>query len=711
MLKLAILAVGMWLCLFDIAWAQSNIITSFTLTAPQTRSLAPFVLGYAFKQGDVPSGTTVIASIPNFQATIKTRWSDGSAQFAILAGRVNLQANVPLTVSLSAGTLSSSGTNLTESDLASQGANALVTFQGIGSVELSNLIGRVGAFNSTLQQWGPGKVVDWVQGPEMSSWIYSSPMGSDPSLSAWFEVRLWQGGAVEILPWIENGYLLKPGGNQKIGTASVTISGVSRFSQSLTVLHHTRTVLCAGTTLSYWLGNDPQVTPRHDTSYLQKSKLVPTYGSQTPSTSSLFSRLVTSYIPFAQSNYSNAMGQAGYQPAIGLLPEWDVAYLTSGGDVRALAAVVINAYSAGRYGIHYRDEKTNRPVRFSSIPHLVLLDTNSGVSDVGVSSTSTYTPATGGGIPPTWDNAHHPSVGYFAYIVTGRFYFMEEIEFSATLAFLKQTDTVRQLSQGIMETSTGANTTRGAAWALRSLLQAFLATPDADTLKAEFRNSLDSNINYYYNRYIATPNNPQGICQPYSDYTTSGDNIYFHATWMEDFLTAVFGYMLDVQALSAVVTPKASTFFQWKAQSVIGRLGQAGSATEWDFRDAAPYTLAVAPSDTANWGTGVGPWYANFGQMYSATYAGAIGTAPPNTLQGSYFPDSTGYWGNMQPAIAYAVTLNVPGASQAYGRMTGASNWQQFVSYGQDYPVWMVIPSAGGGTISPPNAPSNLTVN
>ena len=46
----------------------------------------------------------------------------------------------------------------------------------------------------------------------------------------------------------------------------------------------------------------------------------------------------------------NFMGDTGYDASIGLLPEWDVVYLTSGGDPRALTAVVINGYAAGRYG-------------------------------------------------------------------------------------------------------------------------------------------------------------------------------------------------------------------------------------------------------------------------------------------------------------------------------------------------------------------------
>ncbi len=713
MLKSLIALVGMCLSLVTMTQVQAAPIASFTLTSPQTKLLAPFAVGHAFKQGDIPSGSTVVASISHFQATVKTRWPDGSVQFALLAGRADLQANVPLKIDLISGTSSASGALLTETDLANQGTNALISFQGIGSAQLSNLIGQTGSFDSSRQQWRAGKVMDWIQGPEMSSWIYSSPMGSDPSLSAWFEVRFWQGGDVEILPWIENGYLLKTGITQKVGTASVTISGTSRFSQSLTVLNHTRTVLCSGTTFSYWLGADPKVTPRHDTAYLQKSKLVPTYGVQTPSSSGLFSQLSTSFTPFAQSNFPDVIGMAGYSSSIGLLPEWDAAFLTSGADPRALTAVVINAYAAGRYGIHLRDEKTNRPLRYSSYPNLVLDGGGLGVTDTGSSTTNSYTPGVSGGVPPYWKTSHAPSVGFMAYLTLGRFYFMEQSQFAATLVFLKQNDNSRKFTQGIFETRAGANTTRGAAWALRTQLHALLVTPDSDPLKSEFSNTINNNINYYYGRYIAQTNDPQGFAQPYSDYTP-GDNIYMHAIWMEDFLTAAFGYILDAKVPSSTVMPNATAFFNWKARSIVGRLGNPGVSTEYDFRDAAQYNLPVAPSDSANWDSGVGPWYADWGQLYRVTMGANAGTAPANTLRGAYFPDPTSYWGNLQPAIAYAVTLNAPGAAQAYSRMTGASNWSSFVSAASSTPEWMIVPGAssggGGSPSTPPTAPSNVSV-
>jgi hypothetical protein len=310
---------------------------------------------------------------------------------------------------------------------------------------------------------------------------------------------------------------------------------------------------------------------------------------------------------------------------------------------------------------------------------------NSGVSSTGASSTETYTPAASGAAPPTWANSHHPSVGYMAYLLTGAWYFMEEVQFAATLGWLKETDLIRAGTKGLLVSGTGSNTTRGAAWGLRTLAQAACITPDDDAvLRSELLMSFEENVNYHYARYVARPNNPQGICTPYSDYTP-GDGKYVHAIWMEDFLTAAWGYSIDLGlAISPGARANLTAFFAWKARSIVGRLG--GSApTEYGFRDAAPYTMAVAPSDNADWENGAGPWYSNWGQIYEATFNQPNAPSASTSLNG--VPEATGYWGNLQPAIAYAVDHQAPGALTAYQRMAGASNWGELLANFRADPV------------------------
>jgi hypothetical protein len=646
----------------------------FTLNSSASISLAPFCLGYAFQKGHVPARQALVSNIANLQVTQKNYWPDGSLKFAVIAGTVDLIANTPLTASLSAGTPSTSGA-LTTSNLKATGISALVDCGAFGTATWAS------------DEWD-APFQTWVSGPHMSSWVYRKPIGTDAHLVAWLEVRLFAGGSVEVLPWIENGYLRVAGPTNKSTTFSFTLGGTQRFSAAIDLPNHCRTPLVSGSALSYWLAVDPQVSIKHDTNYLQATALVPSYRAEVASNSQVIGSLATTYTPLNVANHSPAMGMAGYHGSIGLLPEWDVVYLTSQSP-KAYAGLIVNAYAAGRYGIHFRDETTQRPLRFSSYPNLVV-GGGSGISSSGASSTNSYTPSAGGTNPATWASSHHPSLGFLAYLVTGRWYFMEEVQFVATLNYLKNTDIARNGAQGVFQSAAGANTTRGAAWAVRSLAQAACATPDDDIgLRNEFLASMQANVDWNHARYVAQANNPFGWVAPYSDYTGVGDNVYFEAAWMQDFYTAAFGYAKAMEpALPAASSQRLTEFFAWKAQSIIGRLGDT-ALTDYLYADAAQYTIAVAPTDTPDFDTGTGPWHANWGAIYKDTLKTPNPGAAPG-LRGANFPEATSYWGNLQPAIAYAVQHQVTGAAEAYQRMASAPNWPQMLAAFHDNPVWAV---------------------
>ncbi len=640
-------------------------------------SAVPFTLGFAFRKGDIPSGQGVVASGANLQVTVKNRWPDGSVKFAVLAGRAALGPSTSQTVTLSPGA-PTGGAALTTADLRTTGVTA-----GVGC-------GTFGSASWSGADWD-SPFASWVSGPEMSSWIYRKAVGSDAHLVAWLEVRLYASGAVEVLPWVENGYLRVPGAVNKSATYSFDLGGTQRFSAAFDLPNRCRTPLISGGAVSHWLGTDPLVTVKHDTDYLQATRLVPTYRSAVPANAGAISALPTQFQPLQQGNYPTGMGAGGYHPSIGMLPEWDVLYLKSTSSA-CYAAIQFNAYSAGRFGIHFRDESTHRPIRFSSYPNLVI-DGGSGISGVGASTTNSYAVRGSGTAPATWASSHQPSVGYLAYLVTGRWFFMEEVQFAATLNFLKNGDSQRRFSAGVFRSDAGANTTRGAGWAWRTLAQAACATPDDDPLAAEFLASLQSNIAYYHARYVAQANNPFGFVTPYSDYSGAGDGIYVDAGWMQDFIVAAVGYSKSLDlGISSTARTQLDAFFAWKARSVVGRFGGTG-ASEYLYRDAATYTIAVAPSDSPDFGGGTGPWHADWGAVYRDTFSGGSpGTKEEGGLRGGNFPDATSYWGNLQPALAYAVEHGVPGAAAAYRRMVGASNWASLANNFAGSPVWGVRP-------------------
>lgn len=681
------------------SWGAASPIPGarFFISSSTGETLVPFTLGFAFKRGDVIAGRTVIGDTASVQVSVKNRWPDGSIKFAILSGIASVPTSAGITVSLSTAAAQAQGSPLDTARLRSTGTVAEIA---------------CGAFGSALwtaADWdAPFK--SWVAGPSMSSWIYRKAVGVDKHLVAWLEVRLYANGAVEMLPWIENGYLLVSGPSNKPATYSFTLNRSQRMSAAIDLKHHTRSPLINGTALSYWAGQDPGTIARPDAAYLQATELVPSYQGQLAPGSTVLTGLVTTYVPLQAGNFKydqDSMASSGYQEPIGLLPQHDVAYLVSN-DVRAYTAVIRNGFSAGRWAIHYRDETTNRPPRFSAHPTLNILG-GQGFKDVGGSTNGKRTPVVSGGNPPGWDVAHSPSVGYLAYLLSGRWYFMEEVQFATTANYLGNGDgpVLRAGSKGLVQPCPGAWQTRSSAWDWRTRVQALCITPDDDTaLRDEFRASVEANIEHFHGRYVAQKNNPYGFTKPGGSYDGT---LRLEAPWMQDFLTAAFGYSITLGLpISGTAHTKLDAFFAWKAKSAILRLGKR---EDFWYINAVPYTMAISSSAKPDYDTGTGPWYSTDAEVYAATYA-----KPPawlgkteGMLAGEYMPGANALWGNIVPAIAYAVQHGVPGAQEAYTRMVSANNWKALSDAFNTRPVWGIRPAtrlvASRPEVAPPVQP------
>jgi len=662
--------------------APSGGVMQLTLTSATSGTL-PFAAGYTFRQGDIPAGQGVVVSGATAQATIKSTWPDGSARIAVIAGTYT-SAGSPVTLTMSAGT-ASTGTVLTTSDLdaALAGNNVIVDAGGLG-----------------LASWSAGAdwaspFATWVSGHRMSSWIYRKPVGSDTHLVAWLEVRLYAGGAVEILPWIENGYLNVASPTNKSATYTFSMGGTTRFSGVIDLKHHQRTPLISGTGLSHWLGTDPGVTMRHDVAYLMSTEMVPTYRALTPAGASVVSSVCpTTFAPLQQGGYtyqSDSMSSGGAAGPIGLLPTHDVLYLTcaAADAARVYKAVVFNGYSAGRYRHHYRDETTNRPPLTSAYPTL-WIDNN--------------TPTPSGGEGPERDIAHHPSVGFMAYLVTGRWYFMEEAALSASFNhFVKSFNSVmRDGSKGLFQSCFGAWQTRSAAWTMRTWAQALAIIPDADTtLKADYLQVWHENVDKFHAQYVVQPGNPWGWVEPGEEYDATF-RLGHGAPWQQDFVSAAVGYSRALD-LTTDATRKArwQAFHEWKAQSTIKRLGPSDAF--W-YINGGVYGQRISPSALTadDYRNGTGTFYTP-AQSYAQIVAGLTAASAPTgwigttegVLNGEIMPGESAMWGNLTPSLAYAVRFGISGALAAYQRLVGAGNWIPLAAAFNAQPVWSVLPASG----------------
>ena len=412
--------------------------------------------------------------------------------------------------------------------------------------------------------------------------------------------------------------------------------------------------------------------------------------------------LPATFAPLQQGIWPNVMGSGGYSRSIGLLPEWDVAYLTSTAQA-TYKGVIFQAYSAGRYATHFRDESDlNRWARLSLYPTLQI----SRAPEAGYVTPPLVT----GTAPPVFSVSHQPSVGFLAYLITGRRYFLDEVQAAESHNSMDDPATQRSNALGICD-SAQAGTIRRVAWtAFRTLPQAISATPDADTVRlTEYRARFTNNVDWYHNKYVVVAPNIFGIVEPYETAGAYGNasvasTIWLGVMWMQDFLTAAMGYSKDLGlGLSAPTHTKLDALFTWKAQSIVGRLSAAGAATGAPYRAFAPYNWALCPA-AANFSTGVG-FYASWRAAFNATYSGAEASYTANNAP--YASPGADVDGNLLnslaadfqvaeaiPAIAYAVKHAVVGAAAAYQRLTTAGNWHELGNVMDIQPVFAVAPVA-----------------
>jgi hypothetical protein len=665
-----------------------SLSTSFTLTSPNTGT-HPFAIGHAFREGEVPAGSGVAVTGATAQVTPNTYWPDGSLKHAIIAGTASLTANVAATIGLASGT-ASSGTALTTTDLKNTG-----------------IVAAIGCGSFGTASWA---ATDWdtphyqhVSGHRMSSWLYRKPVVSDPHLVAWMEVRLYAGGAVEILPWIENAYLNVASPTTKASTTyTFTLGGTQRYSQTFVLSHHSRVPLVTGTgVFSYWLGTDPAVTPKHNIAYLTATKLVPNYGYTSPSTTKL-NALNQSYTPNTLAGVSASMGAAGSSAA--LIPTSAALYLTSNGDPRGYRAALVFGLSGGSWPTHYRDNTTNQLLKFASYPN-VSEQVGQGTPEL---------PAPSGTTNGTPVITHQPSFGYLPYLISGWHWFWEESGFWETWNYLKHTPAQRSQGTGtgakaIHDTRNGTNANRGAHWGLRTLAQTLSLCPTDHPIYSDLVSSWENNTAHYATTYtvLAQPwYSPQGVLGEYgadSAYGSPGGNTsWWGAGWMNMFGCQTWGFASDIglpQSATSLANHLAVRDHTYK--QVVGRAGD-GLGGNYNWRRLAVFDFPLGSDGT---GMPVETWYTS-AQSYSNYIAGKGLASIPATAglslkmhasDGDVVPGSStaqSYGPFALSALAYAVDHAAAGASEGWNRVSGASNYVSGFVELQDDPEHGITPRA-----------------
>lgn len=538
------------------------------------RPAGPATFGMPFARGDA-KGPMKLGNLPT-QFDIKRHWPDGSVKHAVVT--VQLPAlpkgarQKQTFVADTAAAPQAVAPDSYQSDLKGLEDVVVKIYLHDGPLETASLA-------KTMEQARPDRL--WLAGPLVREWHFKavpvSPGGvPDDDLDVRFEVRAYPAAKrARVAVIVENTHWRSPGNiayDVQIAVGGKPVFGqlhVGRFTADpggaplKTPLPYAGHAGGARWVKRFWVGSgQPNPAPldtahvRYDTAYLGRTGLVPKYDPALAVPEKVLADVAKRWSAAATDPLQNGFitpgfGNTGARDDIGPLPAWTARYLVSQ-DPRARAATLGNGDLSGGCPIHVRDRDTDWTISLDGHPGF-------SFSEGGTAERVARRDATGqrwvmpAGSPFQVDHAHQPSLAYVPYLVTGDYYYLEEVQFWANWNMLDMHREYRGQAKGILKSE--AIQIRGVAWGLRQILHAAAVTPDVADSKPRseyFEAKLHNNLAYYrdfLDGKLDFQPNPIGSFPPAVGHAygegAAKDRFGTTAGWMQNFLAWTFAHAVQ----------------------------------------------------------------------------------------------------------------------------------------------------------------------
>lgn len=644
----------------------------------------PLTFGQIFAPGHVLPANSLVGRLEDgtvvpLQADVKALHPDGSVRHAIISAVLpNLAAGQVRKVSIEKSDTAPVVKVYTVDDMMATGFGASVhaTINGVEYAAYAD---------DALKEAVNPKT--WLSGPVATEWLVSAPLTTDsgvahPHLSARFAIRWYSAlNKIRVDVTVENDWAYEPSPQNFTYDAKVVVATKPVYTKpALTHLHHARWRKV------FWFGGEaPQVGVKHNTAYLIGSRALPNFDQSVAVPEASLAALKTKWTgaitePMAVGMANPYMPATGGREEIGLLPGWAAVYLLSM-DARAKAVTLGTADLAGSWSSHYRDRKTDRPISLKNYPYMTIVgnpgDTYNPATKQFEKFPACATP-TACATPNAHDTAHQAAFAYLPYLVTGDYYYLEELQFWAMYNTFSSNPGYRDNIKGLLRD----DQVRGQAWSMRTLAEVTYITPDNDPLKADFQSILNANLDWYNANYTNNASaNALGVLVNGNAMAYAGG--LGMAPWQDDFFTSAVGHAAELGFAGA------KGLLDYKTKFAIMRMTAPGAC----WIDGSIYSLNIR--DTIS-----GPFYTTMAQAYSANHtaqfaalecgsaamAGSLGLAIGEMT--GYSTSAMGYPSNMQPALAYGADV---------GGLSGKSAWAIFAARAKkpDYssqPQFNIVP-------------------
>jgi len=565
---------------------NDDVITTVIVENPgkAERPAGPVTFGMVFAKGDVPRGRTIAAKGCRTQANIKRRWPDRSAKHAILtvslptiraAGAVPLHLVCAVVPKVEMAAPTKPVGKALPRDLDCEVAFTIHK----GATETASLRSAVDGAKTTTR-WLDGLWVGLTEEFLLKAAPVDKDGKPDPDLDVRFHVRHYPStNSTRIAVVVENCRWKCPGNIPY--DVSIKVGGVQVYARKEAgrwegyrrekdYIGHPK---WARWVKRFWVGRPlDDVHVRYDVKYLNGTGLLPRYDVSQPVAERSIARMAAAWKKARTDILQNGFilpyfPTTGGRPDIGPLPGWTALYIASQ-DQRAKEVVLGLGDLAGSCPVHFRDPKTDFPPTLDDYPTYSLnrRGTRMRIKPRDTANTPYVLPARS---YFSVDSAHQGSFAYVPYLITGDYYYLEEMWFWANYNMIKIHQSYRKQATGLLT----PNQVRGTAWALRNLLHPAALSPDGTPAKKYFENKLANNIKYL-NAFVAGPK-----ATPIGSYTIGGSHAYTRgwaypmrtryfsiAGWQHNFLAWSLSHVVDHGYTEA--TPIRDYLMKWTIGSV-----------------------------------------------------------------------------------------------------------------------------------------------
>lgn len=523
------------------------------------RPPGPVTFGMIFARGEV-KGLPAVEGRPT-QANVKRRWGDGTVKHAILtvalralpAGAKRRLAILPKPVPNTAATPAA--------PMPEEWPDLAVRFN---IHDGPAVVARLREALADVE-----RATHWLIGPQVTDLVAkTAPIDPktakpDPDLEVRFHVRYY--GAckscrvtvvAENCKWASPGsipYDVEVTHGEEVLFAQ---KDVGRWPKDEKPRGHTKWTRWVK---RFWIGRRlDDVRVRHEPAHLFATGLLPRYDPKVKVAEKALTRMAGRWRqaaagPLQRGTIMAYFPTTGGREDIGPLPTWTARYLLSQ-DRRAGTVTLGNGDLSGSCPVHIRDHKTDWILSLDDYPGYSL--NRRGTKFIKKPRDTAGTPYvldTRGGF--TVDAAHQPSLAYVPYLVTGDYYYLEEMEFWAAYNMVAINHAYRKQATGLLT----PNQIRGVGWSLRNLAHVAAVAPDGSKGKAYFEAKLANNLKYLKDWCMGSAASPLGTYKlgARHAYTRGWSqkmrNVYFSMPpWQHNFLTWAAAHVADLRYEDAV---------------------------------------------------------------------------------------------------------------------------------------------------------------